>query len=68
MKRTAGYYGMMALTMVHDINSRNEVWKEEILVKWKESTNLPRKKKKLVRKGLLLDWSIASWNPLDYSF
>jgi hypothetical protein len=41
----------------------SEKWKKEILIKFKKSKNLPRKKKKQVRKELNLDWQIACWNP-----
>jgi len=43
------------------INS--EKWKDEIRIKFRDSMNLPRKKKKKVRKSLQLDWSIACWEP-----
>lgn len=33
----------------------------EIRQKWHESKNLPRKKKKLIRKHLMLDYSIFKW-------
>lgn len=44
---------------VKDQQSR---WKEEIVIKWEESKNYPRKKKKRVRKELLLDWKLASYD------
>jgi len=40
-----------------------EQWKDEIRVAYRASMNLPRKKKKQVRKKLQLDWSIACWEP-----
>jgi hypothetical protein len=49
------------------LNVGAEKWKKEILVKYKKSMNLPRKKKKQVRKELNLDWQIACCNP-DFNF
>lgn len=46
-----------------EINSEN--WKQEIMTKWEESKNYPRKKKKKVRKHLQLDWNFACWSPFD---
>ena len=48
-----------------EVNS--EKWKEEILIEFRKSMNLPRKKKKQVRKELNLDWKIACWNS-DFNF
>ena len=42
-----------------------EKWKDEILERWEESKNFPRKKKKKERKRLLLEWSAASWSPFN---
>lgn len=56
-------YAIMAFSMVNMLSDQQDQWKEEILKKWRESTNLPRKKKKKVRKELRLDWSIACWDP-----
>ncbi len=36
--------------------------KEEILFKWEESKKYPRKKKNRVRKELLLDWSLSTYD------
>ena len=43
-------------------------FKERIRQRWKESINMPRKKKKRVRKELLLDWQIANWDPFGGLF
>jgi uncharacterized membrane protein YbaN (DUF454 family) len=48
-----------------DFESRQEEWKERIVQKFRDSRNLPRKKKKAIRKNLQLEWSIACWNPLQ---
>lgn len=53
----------MGLSAMIEVN--NEEWRNEILEKWKESKNFPRKKKKEVRKSLLLEWSAASWSPFN---
>jgi hypothetical protein len=55
----------MGLSFIADMESKNKGWKERILREWEESKNLPRKKKKQKRKSLLLDWSIASWDPFQ---
>ena len=52
----------MALTMKNDMEANMDEWKDRILAEWEESKNYPRKKKKKVRKSLLLDWSIASYD------
>lgn len=58
-----------AFTMQSDMEKNMEDWKDRIRDQWEESKNFPRKKKKRVRKSLLLDWSIACWNPFDeYKF
>ena len=44
----------------------SEEWKDRIIKRWDESRNFPRKKKKLVRKSLQLEWDIARYNPLDF--
>ena len=55
----------MGLTMMEDMKTQSEQRKEEILVKWRETKNMPRKMKKRVRKELQLDWAIANWDPFD---
>jgi hypothetical protein len=54
--------------MDRQIKDNMEEWKDRIRAEWEESKNYPRKKKKKVRKSLLLDWSIASWNPMEGMF
>jgi len=56
-------YMGMAIGMAAMVEVTNEEWREEILERWKESKNFPRKKKKKERKRLLLEWSAASWSP-----
>ncbi len=51
------------VNMMAEMKVRNEEWKERILKQWVESRNLPRKKKKALRKKLELEYSIASWEP-----
>lgn len=53
-------------TIFSQLSTSNDNWKERIKKEWKESVNLPRKKKKLKRKELWLDWKAASWEPLKY--
>ena len=56
---------MMGMSMMDDMKTQSEERKEQILIKWEESKKMPRKMKKRVRKELLLDWSIANWDPFD---
>jgi hypothetical protein len=54
---------LFGLKEIEDQNRINEEFKEKILKEFKESVNLPRKKKKQKRKELNLMWSIANWDP-----
>ena len=54
---------MMGLQMQQEMDSMREERKELILKRWEESKKMPRKKKKKIRKELLLDWSIANYDP-----
>ena len=55
--------------MMEDMKTQSKERKELILVEWEKSKKYPRKKKKKVRKELLLDWSIANWDPfIDLGF
>lgn len=47
-----------ALSLYGDFYDMANGREKEIIAKWKLSAKLPRKKKKLVRKSLTLDWSI----------
>jgi hypothetical protein len=47
-------------------HSNRERLKDRVLQKFYESRNLPRKKKKRVRKELQLDWAIACWDPFQF--
>ena len=52
---------LLGLTNIFStLNFKQIEWKERIRKQWKESQNFPRKKKKKVRKGLLLEWKIAN--------
>jgi ABC-type phosphonate transport system ATPase subunit len=48
-----------------NMQQQSEDWKKRIRTKWEESKNYPRKKKKRVRKELLVEWSIACYDPFD---
>lgn len=45
-----------------ETKNKQEEFKEKIKKQWEESINLPRKKKKRLRKRLLLDWNIANYD------
>ena len=69
MNSSIGSILSLGLTMYSEIENNMEEWKDRIRKQWEESKNFPRKKKKRVRKELLIDWSIACWNPFDdYKF
>ena len=51
---------------IYTFESSREQWKEMIIQKFRESRNLPRKKKKQVRKELQVDWNIACWDPFQF--
>lgn len=41
-----------------------EEWKDRLRQGWEDSKHAkPHKRKKALRKRILLDWSIANWNP-----
>jgi hypothetical protein len=65
MKTILGAYMMMGMSMMNDMKTQSEQRKKEILAKWEETKNMPRKMKKRVRKELQLDWSIACWDPFE---
>jgi hypothetical protein len=56
----------MAINEMHTFSNTSKIWKEKIIKKYRESSNLPRKKKKQVRKELMVEWSIASWDPFKF--
>ena len=56
----------MAINEMFNFESQQEEWKERIKRKFRESCNLPRKKKKQIRKELQLEWSIANWSPFNF--
>jgi len=62
MNGILGSYLMMGMNMLNEIKTQQENHKKEILVRWQESKNFPRKKKKMVRKRLELEYSIASYD------
>jgi hypothetical protein len=53
----------MVMPYINEIETSREEYKERTLQKWKDSRNLPRKKKKKVRKELKIDWALATWEP-----
>lgn len=57
----SSFLGMAMDEMFIYENNRHQ-WKEDIKRKFRESRNLPRKKKKQVRKELQLEWRIANWD------
>lgn len=65
MRDLINFYMAMGLSFMNEIETRNEEWKKRIRDEWEKSKNYPRKKKKRVRKELLIDWSIANWNPFE---
>jgi hypothetical protein len=58
---TALLYGSLPLISVEDR-------KKELRQQWRDSTLLPRKKKKARRKEIMVDWKIACWMEQTFSF
>jgi hypothetical protein len=58
-----GFYTMIASPIL-DIPNQNREWRERLRKEYKDTQNLPRKKKKQERKRILSLWRIACWNPL----
>lgn len=65
MRDLLNMYLTIGLSFMNEMETQNEEWKKRIRDEWKKSQNYPRKKKKRVRKELILDWSIANWNPFE---
>lgn len=61
-----GFFLETAMDEMFTYENNREQWKESIKRKFRESRNLPRKKKKQVRKELQLDWRIANWDPFQF--
>lgn len=61
-----GFFFETAMNEMFVYENNREQWKEDIKRKFRESSNLPRKKKKQVRKELQLDWRIANWDPFKF--
>jgi hypothetical protein len=61
-----GFFLQTAMDEMFIYDNNREQWKESIKRKFRESRNLPRKKKKQVRKELQLDWRIANWDPFKF--
>jgi hypothetical protein len=61
-----GFFLQTAMDEMFTYENNREQWKESIKRKFRESRNLPRKKKKQVRKELQLDWRIANWDPFKF--
>ena len=49
------------LSMLSDMTELHSNKKDEILERWKLSKSMPRKKKKLERKNIELDWQINKY-------
>ena len=61
-----GFFFETAMNEMFVYENNREQWKQDIKRKFRESSNLPRKKKKQVRKELQLDWRIANWDPFKF--
>ena len=59
--------GVIGVAMVFEANMKvmQEEHKDRILQQWEDSKKMPRKMKKKIRKQLLLEWSIACFDPLE---
>ncbi|MFA5366306.1 MAG: hypothetical protein WC333_00085 [Dehalococcoidia bacterium] len=60
-----GAYALIAAPFIAEMKEIEEKQKEHrgrIIEEWAKSAEYPRKKKKMVRKRLELEWRIANWN------
>jgi len=53
----------MGLAMMSEMQQQRDDWNDRIITEWHKSANYPRKKKKRVRRGLMLEWSLSNYNP-----
>jgi hypothetical protein len=60
------YLAMPFLEEMKDIEERQKKHREEILAEWEKSKQYPRKRKKMVRKRLRLEWGVANINLFSY--
>ena len=56
------------LTLMAETKANQEEHKKRIIAEWHNSRNYPRKKKKLVRKRLNVEYAIASYDPFGGMF
>jgi hypothetical protein len=49
------------MAMMEEMSERNQEWEKRVRRQFRESMNLPRKKKKKVRKSLNLEYNIILW-------
>jgi hypothetical protein len=49
------------VSMFGDVLDTFDVRRDQLRQRWRESRSLPRKKKKLARKHIQLDWSLNEW-------
>ncbi|HNX08454.1 MAG TPA: hypothetical protein PKL96_12790 [Bacteroidales bacterium] len=71
MNRILGTYMMYALPFMMEMEEAERRRKEKLKafwVKWDNLQNLPRKKKKKVKKDLLWEYSILTWDPMKDMF
>lgn len=59
-------YIISGMSEIGEMHRRQEEYRKEILKKWDETKNYPRKLKKKTRKHLALEWSIANWSPFEF--
>lgn len=57
-----GRYLAFGLQLHSELKEAREARQEQILREWEKSKELPRKKKKEVRKHLSLDWAIINYD------
>jgi hypothetical protein len=62
---TLGGFLMMGLQSMNEMKTQQEEWKDRLLKEWEESKKMPRKLKKKRRKEILIDWSIANYDPFN---
>jgi len=67
MKNIAGIYMLYAsaaLDEYAEMEARRQEKLKAFWVKWRNLQNLPRKKKKRVKKHLMWEYTILTWDPM----
>jgi hypothetical protein len=59
---------IVGINSLIEMSGNLDEWETRILNQWQESKNMPRKKKKKVRKSLELDWQLCQYGKQQFNF